>query len=209
MKKLDLDSWVRKSHFQFFKNYEFPYFNITANLDVTSLKNFTSQNSISFFKSCLYFAMKVANEIEEFRYRTKGNDVIVHDDLSVGTTILNEDNTFSFCYFKYDKVYNKFEKLASDSMNTVCKKMDEKCGDDLIRFSAIPWVSFTSFTNARKLNTEDSVPIVVFGKYFADGAKIKMPVSVEVHHALMDGIHVGRYFELFQNYISKPRENML
>jgi chloramphenicol O-acetyltransferase type A len=28
-----------------------------------------------------------------------------------------------------------------------------------------------------------------------------MPVSVEVHHALMDGLHVGRYFESFQSHL--------
>jgi chloramphenicol O-acetyltransferase type A len=25
-----------------------------------------------------------------------------------------------------------------------------------------------------------------------------MPLSVEAHHAMMDGIHVGRFFERFQ-----------
>jgi chloramphenicol O-acetyltransferase type A len=32
-----------------------------------------------------------------------------------------------------------------------------------------------------------------------------MPVSVEVHHALMDGLHVGRYFERLEGYLSDPR----
>jgi chloramphenicol O-acetyltransferase len=27
---------------------------------------------------------------------------------------------------------------------------------------------------------------------------MKMPVSVEANHALMDGLHVGRYFQRFQ-----------
>jgi chloramphenicol O-acetyltransferase len=26
-----------------------------------------------------------------------------------------------------------------------------------------------------------------------------MPVSIEVHHALLDGIHVARFLEYFQN----------
>jgi chloramphenicol O-acetyltransferase type A len=32
-----------------------------------------------------------------------------------------------------------------------------------------------------------------------------MPVSVEVHHALMDGLHVGRYFGRLESYLSDPR----
>jgi chloramphenicol O-acetyltransferase type A len=33
-----------------------------------------------------------------------------------------------------------------------------------------------------------------------------MPLSVQVHHALMDGIHVGRYYEKFQAYLDHPGE---
>ncbi len=33
-----------------------------------------------------------------------------------------------------------------------------------------------------------------------------MPVSVEVHHALMDGLHVGRYFERFAAYCDAPEQ---
>jgi chloramphenicol O-acetyltransferase type A len=32
-----------------------------------------------------------------------------------------------------------------------------------------------------------------------------MPISVEAHHALMDGLHVGRYFEKLESYFSNPR----
>jgi len=31
-----------------------------------------------------------------------------------------------------------------------------------------------------------------------------MPLSVQVHHALADGIHVGRYFNLVQEYLDEP-----
>jgi chloramphenicol O-acetyltransferase len=30
-----------------------------------------------------------------------------------------------------------------------------------------------------------------------------MPLSVEGHHAMMDGIHVGRFFERFQTAIDE------
>ena len=31
-----------------------------------------------------------------------------------------------------------------------------------------------------------------------------MPFSVQAHHALMDGFHVGRYFQQAQNYLDSP-----
>jgi chloramphenicol O-acetyltransferase type A len=33
-----------------------------------------------------------------------------------------------------------------------------------------------------------------------------MPLSVQAHHALMDGIHMGRYFTLVQEYLDCPEK---
>ncbi|MCB0574850.1 MAG: hypothetical protein KDC61_09825 [Saprospiraceae bacterium] len=47
------------------------------------------------------------------------------------------------------------------------------------------------------------MPKIVFGKYFASGDRLLMPVSVEVHHALMDGLHAGRFFGRFQQVLEE------
>jgi chloramphenicol O-acetyltransferase type A len=31
----------------------------------------------------------------------------------------------------------------------------------------------------------------------------QMPVSIHVHHALMDGFHVGQYIDLYQQLLSE------
>ena len=31
-----------------------------------------------------------------------------------------------------------------------------------------------------------------------------MPISVEVHHALMDGLHVGRFFSQLEEALADP-----
>jgi chloramphenicol O-acetyltransferase len=59
-------------------------------------------------------------------------------------------------------------------------------------------------TNARRSLAEDSVPKIIFGKYEVEGGRVRLPVSVEVHHALMDGVHVGRYFERLQEHFTAP-----
>jgi chloramphenicol O-acetyltransferase type A len=81
---------------------------------------------------------------------------------------------------------------------------DEPGRDDLLFMTAIPWVSFTSFMHPLQLHPTDSVPRFAWGKFFEDGRSWKMPLSVQGHHALMDGIHVGRYLEELQGYLHKP-----
>jgi len=69
---------------------------------------------------------------------------------------------------------------------------------DLIYYSVIPWVSFTSFKHASSLDKLQTIPRIVFGKIFSDGERKLMPVSVEANHIVMDGFHVGKFFNLFQ-----------
>jgi chloramphenicol O-acetyltransferase type A len=69
---------------------------------------------------------------------------------------------------------------------------DEPGNDNLLFMSAIPWVSFTSFMHPIHLHPVDSVPRFAWGKFFEQGGRLLMPLSVQAHHALLDGLHVGR-----------------
>ncbi len=206
MKTLDINNWKRKEHFNFFKEFKLPYFNICAEVDVTELVKISKLENLSFFVLSLFSAMKTANEIEEFRYRIKENKVIIYDSVNCSSTILNKDETFSFCFFKYFHDFKKFNENAKQVLLEQTKHKNglftHKHEDNIIHFSIIPWVSFKSFSHAREINKEDSVPKMVMGKYFKTDNKIKMPFSVEVHHALMDGLQVGKYFNCLEENIS-------
>lgn len=81
---------------------------------------------------------------------------------------------------------------------------DEPGKDNVMYVTSIPWISFTNITHPIHLSPIDSVPRFAWGKYFESEGKILMPLSVQVHHALMDGYHVGRYFEIIQGLFDIP-----
>ena len=91
---IDLNSWNRKSQFDFFKDYDIPFFNITANVDATNLQQFCKQKGLPFFLSSLFYSIKAVNAVEAFRYRIKGESVVCYDKIHAGSTILFDDNTF-------------------------------------------------------------------------------------------------------------------
>jgi chloramphenicol O-acetyltransferase type A len=181
-----------------------PFYNITANIDVTNLKAFCKKNDISFFVTSLYLSQKTISQIDNFRYRIFDNEIRHYEKTQAGSTILLDDKTFGFCYF--DMEDHLFEFVRKGEMAIAKFKanpgFDPRDGDrNMIFYSIIPWVSFTSFQHARKEEENDSIPRIVFGKYFNQNSRYLMPVSVEVHHAIVDGYHVGQYFELLQKEI--------
>jgi len=207
---LDIETWHRRQHFEFFKDYHNPFFNICAGFDVTPLLGLTrARGDISFLIAYHFFSIKAANEVEPFRYRLRGERILVHERVHAGTTVLLPDENFTFAYFDYAEDFEAFHAAARASLEGAraggveLYRRAER--DDLIYHSVIPWATFTSISHARKGGRDESVPKISFGRYREDGGRATMPVSVEVHHALMDGLHVGRYFERLESYFSDPR----
>ncbi len=209
---LDLSAWKRRRHHDFFLNFDNPFFNICADVDITEFLAFTRNQQVPFFLASLFLSCKAANGIAEFRYRLRGDKVLVHDVIHAGSTVLNEDETFGFCYFDYSPNFGDFLPAAESRLaeyhasDTKLNPKDDR--DDMLHYSVIPWVSFSSFSHARRFGTRDSVPRIVFGKYRKESDAVKLPVSVEVHHALMDGLHVGRFFSAFQEHLNKPETSL-
>lgn len=194
---LDVTSWARRDVFEFFLAFDKPYFNICTRLDITSLLALLrNRPEVSVSLAYHYFALRAANEIEPFRYRLREGKVIVHDVIHGGTTVLLPNETFTLAYFEYDVDFEKFIGPAEKAVAEVLSgdggfRPDPR--DDRIHFTTLPWMSFTSFSHARNWRREDSIPKIAFGKFIKEDGRTLLPFSVEVHHALMDGLHVGRY----------------
>ena len=209
MKYLDIDQWNRKKHFHNFLHYTQPFFNITANVEVTEVKALSAEKQYSFFLSYYFIGLQIINEIEALRYRIREEQVIVHDVIHGSCAILNADNTFSYAYFDYDPSFNSWHKKTKDILNNLRENpsLDPQFHrDDLIHATVIPWISFTNFEHAKRLEQGDSTPKLVFGKSFTAGNRLMIPISLAVHHALADGFHVGQFFEKYEWYANNPSE---
>jgi chloramphenicol O-acetyltransferase type A len=210
---LDVDNWKRREIFEFFLNFDNPYFGLCTRVEVTRLlqvlRNGPKRSSTLAYH---YFALRVANEIEPFRYRLRDGRVLVHPVIHGATTVLLANETFTFAYFDYDEDFARCmagaeQAVAAIKLEGGFKNRDND--DNMIHCTVIPWVSFTSFSHARNWGRQDSVPKISFGKFVTEGGRTFLPVSVEVHHALMDGLHVGRFFQRFEEMLNDPERTVL
>ncbi|HUF65083.1 MAG TPA: CatA-like O-acetyltransferase [Gemmatimonadaceae bacterium] len=201
---LDIARWPRREHFELFRDASQPFFSVTAEVDVTALRErCAGRGGPPFFLSALYAALSAANQTEAFRRRLRGRRVWVNDIVHITSTIIREDDTFGFARFRMSDSLTEFLERGREEIARVKQvaPIDLPDADDaLIYHSTIPWVRFTAFSNAI-VKAGDSIPRVVFGRCSRDGSSWKMPVAVEVHHAVVDGIDVGRFFERLQEAV--------
>ena len=206
---LDTEAWSRRHLFRLFKDYDDPFVNICADVDVTPLLAFVRERGLSLFVTYHFLSTKTANELEPFRYRLRGERVLVHERVDAGAIVLLADDSFTFVYFDFERDFRDFHDRARAAVEEARREpppLDARADrDDLIYHSVIPWVSFTSISHARDSRRQSGIPKVTFGKYREVGGRVLMPVSVEAHHALMDGLHVGRFFERLEGHFRDPR----
>ncbi len=206
MKKvLDINNWPRKDHFHFFRQFEEPFFGVTVIIDCTAAYTTCKQNGISFFLYYLHASLTAANNTEPFKYRIAGDEVFVYDIVNASPTINRPDGTFGFAYIDYKETFSEFvleAQVEIDKVRSCNGLIPAVSGENIIHYSSIPWINFTSLSHARSFSFKDCIPKISFGKMKNENGKKSMPVSVHVHHGLMDGYHVGHFIDNFQKIIN-------
>lgn len=203
--EVDIENWPRKATYEFFHDYADPFFNFSANLDVSHAYRFVKENGLSYALTALYCSLIAANSVREFRIRMIDGKLVEFDRIHATQTILNDDETFSFAYFEMKDDVREFNVSGKKALEHYRKLRTfdvENDRSDLIYYSVIPWVSFTSFKHASTLDRTQTVPRIVFGRMFDEGDRKLMPVSVEANHMIMDGLHVGKFFAAFQEALN-------
>lgn len=207
MRVLDLETWPRRRHFELFRGMDYPHFGLCAEVDISSFQPAVRAKGLSFTIAAAYVLARAANETPEFRLRIRGDQVVEHEVVHPSFVVINEQELFSFCTVPYRSDLVEFHSLARERMaqaqaNPVLS--DEPGQDDLLFMTSMPWVSFTSLSHPIHMHPVDSVPRIAWGKFFTREGRTWMPVAVQAHHALMDGLHAGHYYQRVQQLFDRP-----
>lgn len=203
-KYLNMETYKRKSHFEYFNSLAYPYVGITVNVDITELLKAIKKNELPFFLTICYCVSKAANRIAEFRQRIVDNQIVEYDFCRTSHTVALNDGTYCYCDLDCNFPFEKYITYATEKQERAKqnKSIDEEDTTDKIFISTIPWVSYTALINPTPYPA-DSNPRITWGRYFLQNDKVLLPLSVLCHHALVDGLHIARFYDLLNEEIDK------
>lgn len=204
--QIDIKNWNRKEHFEFFSTFEEPFFGITTPIDCTIAFEKSKELNIPFFIYYLHKTLTAVNQIENFRYRIEDGNVFLYDEIDSSATIMRADKTFGFSFMKFNADLTEFNKIALAEIERIqltSGLFTREFPENLIHFSAIPWINFTGLTHSRSFTLPDSCPKISFGKMITENGKKTMSLAVLAHHGLVDGYHMGLFVEALQNEFNK------
>lgn len=185
----------------------YPYTGITCPVDVTALLAYVKQYNLSSNIATIYILARAANGIAEFRTRLRGETVVEHTVVHPSPTVPTADEQFSFSHIAYSEDFASFSGRAAESIAVAQANpsfKDPAGRDDFLFMTAMPWISFTSMLHPVPLYPSDSVPRMAWGKYYSEGERVRMPLNVQGHHALMDGRHIGRFVQDVEALLADP-----
>ena len=204
METIEMATWSRKSLFEFFRQTAAPHFSVTAPVNATHLEKCRRETGFSLFNAVLYAIMTAANAIPELRMRFKNDRVVKYKVVHASATVPIEGDRFAFCGLEYLPAWESFNQACQSAIEKA-KTQDEISehieSDDWIFLSCLPWIHFTALTNPND-GPDDCIPRITWGKCETHHGQASIPVGIQVHHALVDGVHVGRFYEALNDVLA-------
>ncbi len=202
--ELDLATWSRREHFDFFSGFSEPYFQVCVPLKLHGLFQVCKAQGLGFSHHLLYALQQSIQGYAPMRYRLQDNKPVCVDFTHISAVVLGDDDGFRFAYLantpKRDDFVRMFVKQKEDAMaeGLFSKGFHAIEGRlDMVHVSILPWLDFTGFRHATDAASySQGIPKCVFGKVNSDNDT--MPFALDVHHALLDGVHVGRFVAAFE-----------
>ena len=146
----------------------------------------------------VYAVCKCANDIDAFRYRFVDGQIVLFDKIDTAFTYLNQETEL----FKVVNVPMIDDlKEYCEFAETIAKEQKEyftgPLGNDVFQCSPMPWVTYTHISHTNSGKKDNATPLFDWGKFYEKNGKIVIPISVQAHHSFVDGIHIGKFVEVF------------
>lgn len=203
--KVNLAEWDRGSLFQFYIENMRIVMSLTVEIDVAPLLAYAKKNNLKFYPAMIWTVSKVINSHDEFKYSwDKDGNLIRWNFISPSYTVFNqEDECFSKFVTEYTDDLLEFYKRA---MEDQIKYQEARAiladqPQNFFDVSCLPWIKYQHFDLHVFDEGKFLAPVVTWGKFEVENGKARMPLTMNIHHAVADGFHLSRFFNEVQELI--------
>ena len=202
-KIIDEKSWARAAHCAVFRNCIEPAFCVTFDVDVTNFRRQVKARNLSFTLSMVYAVCKCANDVEAFRYRFLDGRVVLFEKIDTAFTWIDAgEELFKVVNVPLCDSLESYVELAKRTAENQREYFAAPLGNDVFQCSPLPWLTYTHISHTNSGRKDNATPLFDWGRYRETGGRLLMPLSVQVHHSFVDGLHVGKFAALLQNYLN-------
>lgn len=204
---IEINSWNRKEHFKHYFNDVPCTYSLNVKLEITNI----IKTERHLYSTLLFELTKLINQHQEFRtcFNTNGK-LGFYDEMIPCYTVFNkETETFTSIWTPLRENYNDFYaeykkdvELYSKNIGVI-RKPDMP--ENVFNVSMIPWINFDGFNLNLQKGYDYLLPIFTFGKFYQKDDMYFLPLGLQVHHAVCDGFHAGRFIDELQQKLNNGK----
>ncbi len=201
---IDKENWPRKEYFDHYFSGVPCTYSMTIKLDITQIK----AKKQRLYPTLLYCLTTMVNRHPEFRtaLNEKG-ELGVYSEMIPCYTIFHKDTeTFSTLWTAYSPNYEDFCAAYEKDMVEYGERKGvigkPNVPENHFPVSMIPRATFDGFNLNLQKGYDYLIPIFTMGKYDQENGRFRLPLAIQVHHAVCDGFHVCRFVKELQELIN-------
>ncbi len=202
---VDMTGDPRREQFAYFSTMANPYVGVTCQVDITALVEKIRRDGAPFFLSLTYEVMTAANAVPELRRRIEEGRVVEYGSCRCSCTVAKPDGAYAYCTLDTALPFAEFletGRAALEAAKYGGTITEEQGHEEFFFVSCVPWLRYTDIVMPVPSPAYSNVRIS-WGKWTEENGRTSLPVTILAHHGLVDGIHLGRFYEELERRVSK------
>ena len=194
--RIDMSSYPRRDHFAYFASMAYPYVGLTADVDVTALRDYRARSGAPFFLTMLHCVARAANSVPQLRQRIVDGEIWEFDVCPSSFIVARDDETYVYCTVRTDLPLDAFLPYAEERKNAARMDGSIEEGEEALPcffISTLPWMRYSSLIQPAPMPA-DSNPRLTWGKAEIRDGRCVLPLTLLCHHAMVDGLHISRFY---------------
>ena len=181
-----------------------PMVTLTKTFDVTRIYKMCRRRKLKFNMLLCWCIGRAASQMKEFYLLPEGEKMFLYDRLAINVIVSDIGGGISNCDVPYSDSLEQFcrdyDDLTQRTAST-CQNINDSDAM-LIGTSAVTGTELDSIVN--QYTGIFNNPFLSWGRYRRRWLKTTLPISLQFHHAQMDGAHAARFLEQLQRVMNNP-----
>lgn len=193
----------RAEAFELWMTSPMPMVTLVKTMDVSRIRKVSRKTGIKFNVLLCWCVGKAASSIDEFFLLPTNGKLFQFDKLAINIVVQNCKGGLSLCDIPYSDDIRQFDADYQELTGLATKTCKSTSLEDsmIIGTSALPQTELDCIVN--QYSGRYNNPFLAWGRYRKRLFKTILPISLQFHHAQMDGEHACRFLNNLQNEINR------
>ena len=182
-----------------------PMVTLTKTIDVSRLRKVSRKTGLRFNMLMCWCIGKAASNIEEFFVLPEKDKMYQYDRLAINVVVQNVKDGINLCDIPFSDDISQFNADYLTITDQTAKSCKNSSLEDyvVVGTSALPQTELDCIVN--QYNGIWNNPFLAWGRYRKKLFKTTLPISLQFHHAQMDGAHACRFLNELQKTMDSLR----